>query len=113
MLSFMQAPGNEEEERTGCGSEAEAQKVRRSFVICGEAGHKRVSSQVCSFNTHKSSQELGKPVMAAQGGAAHVLAFDLVHPTTSGRSALLLSVCFLPLAFLPLPCPQSFLSGWQ
>lgn len=41
VLFFRQAAGNQENEerRTGCGSQAEAQKGRRSFVICGEAGH--------------------------------------------------------------------------
>lgn len=33
----------EEEERSGCASQAEAQKGRRSFVICGEAGHRQLS----------------------------------------------------------------------
>lgn len=40
VMSFMQASGREEEERTGCGR-LRAWKGRRSFVICGEAGHKQ------------------------------------------------------------------------
>lgn len=98
VLSFMQAAGSEGEERkTGCSSQAEAQKGRRGFVIHGEAGHKQVSSQVCSFDIHKSSQELGKPVSAVQGGGHISLAFLslwLSPLTTPDRSAF--SLCLLP-----------------
>lgn len=47
VLSFMQAAGNKEEEeerRTGCGSQAGAPKGRRSFVICGSWSQKRESA---------------------------------------------------------------------
>ena len=45
VLSYMQAAGNKEKERrrTGCGSQAEAQNGKRSFVIRGGAGHKQES----------------------------------------------------------------------
>lgn len=45
VLSFMQASGSEEEEeeeRTGCSRQT-AWKGRRSFMICGGAGHKQGS----------------------------------------------------------------------
>lgn len=76
-----------------------------SLYVVRLVTNKGVSSQVYSFNTHKSSQELGKPVMAAREGGAfllHFSAFSMVISTTSGRSALL-SVHFLPLGS----------SGWQ
>lgn len=78
VLSFMQASGSEEEEeveeeRTGCGRQR-AWKGRRSFVTCGEAGHKQ-GSQLPGLLIQHPQIKLGKPVMAAQGRGCISLAF--------------------------------------
>lgn len=101
-LSFMQAAGNNERRRGGYDAAVKQRPRKAGGVLRYMVRliiNKRVSSQVCSFSTHKSSQDLGKQLHRERGGGAFLLnfsAFGLVLPTTSGRSALL---------FCPLPSP--------
>lgn len=101
VLSFMQASGSEEkEERAGCGRKR-AWKGRRSFVICGEAGHKQGSQLPGLLIQHPQIKPgTGENSDGCTGKGVHFSAFSLTLLTTSGRSALFSH--FLPLGFLRL-----------
>lgn len=77
MLSCMQASGSEEEEeeRTGRGRQT-ACKGRRSFMTCGEAGHKQGSQLPGLLIQHPQIKPgTGKTCDGCQGRGCISLAF--------------------------------------